>query len=495
MPMHEISLIFPHQLFEKNPVLSKARKVVLLEEFLFFRQYKFHRHKLAFHRASMKAYQHNLEKQGYVVDYINAHEAHGEVQACVAYLSDAGVEKIHTIDPVDDWLERRLQKSVSKVGLKIDVLTSPMFMNDRADMETYFSGRKRLLHHDFYRTQRRKFDILVDSDNQPLGGRWSYDSDNRRRYPKKQPFPERSGFDLSPVYQEAIRYVDEHFPDSPGKIDGAFLYPIDHKQARQELEDFLEHRFMGFGTYEDAMVEEPSILNHSLLSAVLNNGLITPKEVLDRTLAFAKEHQIPMNDLEGFVRQIVGWREFVRGIYQCRGREMRTQNFWGFHRTLPQSFYQGTTGLKPFDASFAKLEKTSYSHHIERLMIFGNLMLLCEIHPDEVYRWFMEWYIDAYDWVMVPNVYGMSQYADGGSMVTKPYISSSNYILKMSHYKKGPWCEIWDGLFWRFMFQNRSKLKSNPRLSMLMKVWEKKSPDQQAACLNNAEDYFRQAGF
>ena len=162
-----------------------------------------------------------------------------------------------------------------------------------------------------------------------------------------------------------------------------------------------------------------------------------------------------MNSCEGLIRQIIGWREFIRGVYVCKGVEERTKNFWNFTRPIPNSFYDGTTGIQPLDDTINKINLTGYANHIERLMIIGNFMLLCEFHPDHVYRWFMELFIDSYDWVMVPNVYGMSQFADGGLMSTKPYISSSNYILKMSNYKKGDWCETWDALFWNFMNNQR----------------------------------------
>ena len=192
------------------------------------------------------------------------------------------------------------------------------------------------------------------------------------------------------------------------------------------------------------------------------------------------------------MRQLIGWREFIRGVYEAKGREERTRNFWGFTRPMPPAFYKATTGIPPVDNTIKRVMQTGYCHHIERLMILGNFMLLCEIDPDEVYRWFMELFIDAYDWVIVPNVYGMSQFADGGLMSTKPYISSSNYILKMSHYPKGDWQSIWDGLFWRFMHLHRDFFLKNPRLSMLIRTFDKMEPAKQQQHLHIAEDYLCQ---
>jgi deoxyribodipyrimidine photolyase-related protein len=207
-------------------------------------------------------------------------------------------------------------------------------------------------------------------------------------------------------------------------------------------------------------------------------GLLTPDFVIDEAMAFASHNDIPLNSLEGFVRQIVGWREFIRAVYELKGTEERTKNYWKFKRKIPASFWNGTTEIEPIDLTIKKVLETGYCHHIERLMVLGNFMLLCEFDPDEVYRWFMELFIDAYDWVMVPNVYGMSQFADGGLMASKPYISGSSYVLKMSHYKKGDWCDTWDALFWEFMNKQRAFFSSNPRLGMLLKTYDKMSEEK-----------------
>ena len=246
---------------------------------------------------------------------------------------------------------------------------------------------------------------------------------------------------------------------------------------------------MAFGVYEDAIVKENSILNHSVLSPMMNVGLITAKEVITNCLAYAKDNDVPINSVEGFVRQIIGWREFIRGVYEVKGSEERTTNFWNFKNKIPPSFYDGTTGIDPIDQTIKKLLQTGYCHHIERLMILGNFMLLCEFDPDEVYRWFMELFIDAYDWVMVTNIYGMSQFADGGLMATKPYISGSNYLMKMSNYKKGEWQSVWDGLFWRFMHTHREFFLSNPRLGMLVRMFDKMPEETRNKHLENGGQY------
>jgi deoxyribodipyrimidine photolyase-related protein len=205
----------------------------------------------------------------------------------------------------------------------------------------------------------------------------------------------------------------------------------------------------------------------------------------------AASKEIPLNSLEGFIRQIVGWREFIRLVYEREGTKQRTTNYWQFTRKIPKTFWTGDTGIAPIDCTIKKILKTGYAHHIERLMVLGNFMLLCEFDPDEVHKWFMEMFIDAYDWVMVPNVYGMTQFADGGLMTTKPYISGSNYLMKMSDYEKGSWQPIWDGLFWRFMHVHRDFFLQNPRIGMLVKTFDKMPEEKRNAHLQNANQYLQ----
>ena len=222
---------------------------------------------------------------------------------------------------------------------------------------------------------------------------------------------------------------------------------------------------------------------------MLNTGLLTPQQIIDEVLNHVEKNDAPLNSIEGFIRQISGWREFIRIVYERESTKQRTTNYWKFKRKIPASFWTGTTGILPIDITIKKVLKTGYCHHIERLMVLGNFMLLCEFDPNEVHRWFMELFIDAYDWVMVPNVYGMTQFADGGLMTTKPYISGSNYLMKMSDYEKGEWQQVWDGLFWRFMHVHRSFFLQNPRLGMLVGTFEKMSEEKRKTHLENAEKY------
>jgi len=255
-----------------------------------------------------------------------------------------------------------------------------------------------------------------------------------------------------------------------------FYYPTTFKEAKANLHHFLQNKFKYYGDYQDAIVSSEIFLYHSNISSSLNIGLLSLQEVIYEVA----HYDAPYNAKEGFIRQIIGWREFMLTIYKSSHSHLRTANYFNFQNTLSKKLLDGKSGLKPFDDAICKLYKSAYNHHIERLMIIGNLFVLLEIDPDRVYEFFMANYIDAYDWVMVGNVYGMSGYSDGGSITTKPYISSSNYILKMSNdYKKSdPWCKIWDGLYWRFLekyhhlFSNNSRMKM--QIALLNKMDEKK---------------------
>ena len=487
----KVNLIFPHQLFETSSLIDNGFDIYLVEEYLFFRQYKFHKQKIAFHRASMKAYQAYLESKSRTVFYIDAFEDNASITSLLEALIKKGVSEILFYDPVDNWLSKRINSFEAR--LNIQCLDTPYFINSNKDLSIFFrADKKSFFQTTFYKQQRTKHNVLLEKDGSPEGGKWTYDVDNRKKYPKGKTPPSIQFPESSQYWEEAINYVKAHFDDYPGLLDANRIYPITFDETATWLERFLMERFEEFGIYEDAIVKEEIFLNHSLLSPLMNAGLISPREVINQSILFAQKHDVPLNSLEGFIRQIMGWREFIRGMYLCKGSFSRTQNFWGFERKIPKSFYDGTTGIDPVDDTIKKVLATGYCHHIERLMVLGNFMLLCEFHPDEVYRWFMELFIDAYDWVMVPNVYGMSQFADGGTFATKPYIGGSNYIKKMSNYGKGPWTEVWDGLFWRFISVNQDFFLKNPRMSMMVHSFNRMSEEKKKSHLNNAADFLAQ---
>ena len=491
--MRSINIIFPHQLFEDSPLFKNGHAFYIIEEFLFFSQYAFHKQKIAFHRATMKSYANYLKNEKkYEVNYIDATKDISDIRILIPELQKQGYNHIHYIDPTDYWLQKRLDKGFKENKFSFTKYESPLFINTPDELASFFTKEKKKYHQTtFYTDQRKKRKILLDVDSKPSGGKWTFDSENRKKYPSKKTPPFIEFPETDPHYKEATTYVEQHFSNNLGSISSTPLYPTNFKATQVWLNRFFEQRFLEFGVYEDAIVAENSILNHSVLSPMLNVGLITPVQVIEACLIYAQKNNIPINSTEGFVRQIIGWREFIRGIYEARGREQRTNNYWGFKKKIPTSFYDGTTGIPPIDKTIKKILSTGYCHHIERLMVLGNYMMLCEFDPNEVYKWFMELFIDAYDWVMVPNIYGMSQFSDGGLMATKPYISGSNYIIKMSNYKKGEWQSTWDGLFWRFMDKNRVFFLSNPRLGMLIKMFDKMPTEKQQNHLDTADAYLK----
>ncbi|WP_295621182.1 cryptochrome/photolyase family protein [Chamaesiphon sp. GL140_3_metabinner_50] len=486
------SIVFPDQLFRQHPALVSGKIVYLVEEWLFFNQYNFHQQKLLLHRATMQMYADYLTQQGYEVRYIPATSAECDIQKLMPIIASEGIGELHYADVVDDWLQQRLTAGAQQHGIELRKYPTPKFLEDPAEISAFFDKRKSYKQTDFYIDRRKEREILVDKAGKPLGGKWTYDVDNRLKFPKGRSAPVLDLPELNGYVREAQTYVSEHFGNNYGSVEQPFaagFYPTTYDEADEWLTDFLEVRFADFGAYEDAIVLNETVLHHSVLSPLLNTGLLLPQQVIDAALKMVDK--VPLNSLEGFIRQLIGWREFIRITYDRRGRSQRTRNYWGFTRPIPKSFWEGTTGILPLDATIKKTLKSGYCHHIERLMVAGNFMLLCEFDPDEVFRWFMEMFVDAYDWVMVPNVYAMSQFADGGGMCTKPYISGSNYLMKMSNYPKGDWQPIWDGLFWRFMHVHRDFFLSNPRLGMLVKTFDKMAPEKQQQHLLAAEQFLK----
>ena len=463
MGQQTIAIVLPNQLFADNPLFAMAKDFWLLEHPHFFTRFRYHKKKLMLHRASMKGYEGLLRDRGYRVKYVEAADC--ESLAYVLHrLGGPRGRKVAVVDPVESELCSELSE-LRADGIEMQVFESPQFLSGADVLDELLGDKKHPQMASFYARQRKRLGILVE-DGRPIGGKWSFDAENRRRLPKDIRIPPLPCPKTDRHVKEAAKYVSTHFADNPGATDGR-SYPTTETGARAWLADFLEQRFASFGPYEDAISREHAVLFHSVLSPLLNIGLLTPDEVVREALEYAHANSIGMASLEGFVRQMIGWREFMRGVYTMMGDEQRRTNFWKCRNSLPRSLYDGTTGIEPVDLTIRRVVCDAYAHHIERLMILGNFMLLCEIDPDEVFRWFMELFIDAYDWVMVPNVYGMSQYADGGRITTKPYISSSNYIRKMSDFPRGDWCNIWDGLFWRFVARHESVFAGNPRMRVM----------------------------
>ena len=475
------TLVFPNQLFESHPAISRSRKSFVVQDPLFFNDLsygiKFHKQKILLHLMSTQTFNSELNRKGIDSTLVTFDQLDGR-DYLLNFLKDNLISEIYLCHVVDFELNKRILTSAKECRIKVHWYDSPGFLSSESQITSDFIPGKRFFMANYYKKQRRRFNILINENGQPQGGKWSFDPENRKKLPKTIVVPAVKKLSYSDKKFNKGKMIIEHkFSQNPGEINH-FNYPVSRSQALNAFETFLVERLELFGDYEDALSVDHNVTFHSLLTPYLNIGLITPLEIVNRILDFSKSSNVRLNSLEGFIRQIIGWREFIRGIYHSSGVSQRTKNFWGYKKKLPDAFYTGETGIEPVDSTIKKINKYAYCHHIERLMILGNIMILLKYDPDEVYKWFMELFIDSYDWVMVPNVYGMSQYADGGIMSTKPYISGSNYILKMSNYKKGQWSQKWDALYWNFINENRSFFQRNPRMSMMVSMYDKKDSKQ-----------------
>ena len=458
--------------------LDQTSHVLMIEDIGLASAFRYHKLRLLHTFVAMRSFRDQLINKGFKVQYFELSSSktssfwerlEQEIKALSLHCS---LPELRVAEIPDMRFQRQLEIFCQDHSVDLTVLPSPAFLSSAHEISKQFQGRKRPLMKSFYERQRKRLNILIEGDGSPTGGAWSFDKENRRRLPKGYREPPLLSLDQSPHEPEVRRMIDDHFPNHPGELSNLYI-PYDHAGAQAWLSHFLHTRLEDFGPYEDALSQDYDILQHSLLSPLMNIGLLSPASVVEQTLNHAENHPPPIASLEGFLRQVIGWREFVRGIDLVFGQRQATSNFWDHQRGLHPCWNDGTTKMPPLDRAIKKLNRFAYNHHIERLMVISNLMLLCEIHPHEVYRWFMERYLDSYEWVMGPNIYGMGQMSDGGIFATKPYICGSNYILKMGGGPKGPWCEVLDGLYWRFIDRHRSFFCSNPRLSMMISLLER----------------------
>ena len=385
----------------------------------------------------------------------------------------------------DKFFEKQLLDNLKE--LKLNYIKSPMFLSSRDDFKTYLNQVKKPFMANFYKKQRVDHNILVDSNNKPVGGKWSFDDENRKKLPKEIDLPEKFTFKETQHTKDLKEIVEKMFSHHPGNTK-SFWTCTNRKDTESYLDYFLDKKIENFGDYEDAVDQRDNILFHSALSPQINLGLLTPEEIISKI----KSKTISkINSHEGYIRQLIGWREFIRGIYQNFDEKLEKSNFFNHKKVMKETWYTATTGLVPLDYSINNALEYGWTHHIERLMILCNIMNLSEINPKEVYKWFMEMFIDSSDWVMSPNVYGMGLFSDGGIFATKPYICGSSYFLKMMHFKKGSWCDIMDGLYWRFIDKHKDFFLSNPRLSMMVRILEKMNEERKNKIFNAANEFIK----
>jgi deoxyribodipyrimidine photolyase-related protein len=485
--MTEATVIYPHQLFTKHPAIKAGRPIFLVEEPLFLTEFPIHTQKLLLHRLSMKAFERILQAAGHHVTYLEVSTL-TDTGSVFKALRSEGVTHLHLVDTTDYWLEKRVAEAVEEHGFKLTRYESPLFILGKEDAVARYKQSKKHMAR-FYKQLRIDKNILIERDDEPVGGQWSFDSDNRKKIPKGMTLPpDLETHNETSEISEALTWLKSVKGEQYG--EARVWIPWTHEAALEYLNEFISTRLKFFGDYEDAITTKETRLFHSTLSPLINIGLLSPTEVIKAVITYGEKHDVSLNCIEGFVRQVIGWREFIRASYECDGVTMRTKNFWNHSRPLPKSFWNATTGVLPLDNAIEKALTYGYNHHIERLMVLGNFMLLTKTNPDHVYRWFMAMYVDAYDWVMVPNVYGMSQFADGGIFATKPYISGSSYLKKMSDYPAGDWEELWTALYWNFVDINKDFFATNHRLSMMPRLLDKMDIKKREAYRLLSKKYF-----
>ena len=494
----KLFVILGNQLFDPKILKeNKCNEVFMAEDYELCTYFKHHKLKLFLFLAAMREYRDELKNKSFSVNYFelpNRKQNENYIDFLIKFLKDKEISEINIFEIEDKGFENQFLKELVGVGVEVNIIKSPMFLFERSDFVSMAKGKKVYRMSSFYQKARKTLKILMDENDKPIGGKWSFDEENRKKIPKNVTPPEMIAFKESKYSAEVKNLINSNFNDHPGNLENIW-FPVDRAGAQKQLDNFLKIRFENFGIYEDAMLENKNFLFHSCISPFLNIGLLTPHKVIDKTLQFAEKNNIPMNSVEGFVRQIIGWREFIRGIYHEEGEVQINSNYWKHTKKLTQSWYDGTTGIDPLDDCIKTTLKDGYIHHIPRLMVISNVMNLCGIDPREIYKWFMEMYIDSSDWVMVPNVFGMATYADGGMMSTKPYTCGSNYILKMSNYKKGDWCDTLDGLYWKFTEKNRKFYENNPRLSLLVRSLDRLEPSRKKNIFSKAENFIKQNTF
>ena len=435
-----------------------------------------HKAKIVLILSAMRHFAAELREEGWTVDYIrldepgNSGSFTGEVGRAVERHRASAIRIVEA----GEW---RVQRAVHEwgrlFGVPVEVLSDDRFVCPLPDFFTWAASRRELVMESFYRQQRRRTGLLLEPDGEPTGGQWNFDKDNRAPPPKQRPLREPQRFAPDDTTREVIALVEGRFRHHFGTLD-RFALPVTATQARELLADFVAERLPRFGTYQDAMLEGADFLYHSRLSTSLNCGLLTAMEVCQAAEAAYRRGEAPLNAVEGFIRQMIGWREYIRGMYWLEMPGLSEANFFGNTRDLPDFFWTGETDMACCADSVRNTRDNAYAHHIQRLMVLGNFAMLAGIEPAQVADWYLVVYADAYEWVEHPNVLGMSQYADGGRLGTKPYAGSGAYINKMSNYCSGCRYDVkkrvgadacpFNALYWDFLARNEDKLRANRRL-------------------------------
>ncbi len=497
----DLILVLGDQLSHSLPSLAAAdseRDRVLMAEVRDEATYvRHHKKKLAFVFSAMRHFAAELRAAGWTVDYVpldaadNSGSFTGEVARALERERPA---RIIVTEP-GEWRVREAVESWSEAfGLPVEVLEDRRFICSRAAFEGWAEGRKQLRMEFFYREMRRETGLLMDGE-EPEGGRWNFDAENRKPAGADLDMAGPARFEPDAVTREVLTLVAERFPDNFGDLE-PFWFAVTAAQAEAALDHFIETALPTFGDYQDAMLRDERFLYHSILGLYINAGLLDPLAVCRRVETAYRAGRAPLNAAEGFIRQIIGWREYVRGIYWLKMPEYRERNFFAASGDLPGFYWTGETDMACLEAAITQTKEEAYAHHIQRLMVTGNFAMLAGVDPKQVHEWYLAVYADAYEWVELPNVLGMSQFADGGLLGSKPYAASGNYISKMSDYcgacrydvkqKTGEKACPFNPLYWDFLVRNEDKLRGNPRLAQVYRTWDRMADEKKAAYRESA---------
>ena len=469
---------------------------------------RYHQQKLTLLYSAMRHYAADLKKRKFNILYHHLSDSSDQADYSTVLANWVKQHRIHEIqllDPNEFDTLHSLPTLSKKLGIPVQRHSSPQFLVSREEFQSWAQGKKHLLMETHYRRLRTERNILLDSQGKPEGGDWNLDDQNRRTFrefakekPKVPPLPLPL---KDPIVQEVAAQVSKLFPHHPGKAADLWV-PTTRQGALDWLKLFIQQRLEKFGSWEDTMVDGEPILFHSVLSPFLNLGLLTPLECIQAAEKAYRDGKAPLNSVEGFIRQILGWREFIHGIYWLKMPEYREVNFLGANRPLPRWAYTGETEMRCVSQAIHGAIDHAYNHHIQRLMVLGNFFLLGGYEPKAVLRWYSEMYLDAYDWVMVPNVLGMILFSDGGFFATKPYAAGAAYQDKMGNHcascqfdpkeREGPQACPFHSLYWNFFGQHAKLFGKNPRIGMMVKLWEKKSPADQIQIRQNAQRFLNQ---
>ena len=483
-------LILGNQLFSESSVRERIQEKI---DFIFMREdtelctyYRFHKHKITFFLASMRSYSDEIAKIGQVhYEKLDTKSKRTYEKSLTEFVTKKKVKKVYYFEIEDKFFEKRIKKCLKTLEVEAIEVRSPLFLTSRQQFKDITSSKKPFMK-TFYEKRRNDLKLLLTKDGEPLGGKWSFDTENRLSLPDDVKIPVLPKVKNNPHIKDVQKLIDQNFSSHPGDHKHYWV-PTTRSEARAHLTDFIENRLNQFGPYEDAITDRSDFVFHSALSPLMNVGLLTPEEVIREVTSEGLKKKMSLASIEGFVRQVIGWREFVRGIYQEFSEKQESTNFLKHTKKLSKHWYEGTTGIPPLDEAIKKVDRLAYNHHIERLMVIGNMMTLLEIEPQEAHRWFMEMYVDSSDWVMGPNVYGMALFSDGGIFATKPYICGSNFYRKMGDYHKGDWCDEVDGLYWGFVDKHRSFLLKNPRTSMMVRTYDRMNIERKSTIMKAAQ--------